>query len=349
MMQVLCGGDRLPTVWAVASLLIMLCFAACGTPSEPVHSRDAPLNLSLPAGFPAPPIPANNPLTVKKVELGRRLFFEKKLSSNGKVSCSSCHLPERAFSDTLPTSVGVSGRAGLRNAPSLTNVAYNGSYFWSGGALSLEAQAISAIENKEEMNGQFPEIIAWLTADASYRQLFEEAFQSPPTFLNILDAIAAFERTLISGNSRYDRFQRGDSSALNDSEKRGMQLFFSERTNCFRCHGGFNFTTNEFHDNGSQAVYRDVGRYSMTFRPSDKGKFKTPTLRNVALTAPYFHDGSMPTLADVVEHYNRGGAGSPNQSPLVRPLGLSAQEKQDLVNFLNALTDEDFIRAHQRP
>ncbi len=347
MFKSLCHHDRLPYLRAVVSWFVLLSLAACKLPNEPSPERDAPLFLSLPPGFPAPPIPTSNPLSVKKVELGRRLFFEGRLSSNGQISCSSCHLPERAFSDTLQTSVGVSGAAGLRNAPSLTNVAYNGLYFWSGGAQTLEAQAISAIENEDEMNGHIAEIIAWLNADESYRRLFYDAFQSPPTLLHILDAIASFERTLISGDSRYDRFQRG-AATLNDSEQRGMRLFFSERTNCSQCHGGFNFTTNAFHDNGSQRTYLDLGRYSMTFLDSDKGKFKTPTLRNVGLTAPYFHDGSLPTLHDVIDHYNRGGLKSPNQHPLIKPLGLTEQEKQDLVNFLNSLTDESFLQTHRR-
>jgi cytochrome c peroxidase len=330
---------------------LLLCFLAvillgCSAPNEPVETLDTtPFVVTLPQGFPALPVPDyEKPMTLAKVELGRRLFSEKLLSVNGTVACSTCHEAESGFTTNLPVAAGVFGRRGVRNVPTLTNVAYNRSFFWHGGAVNLQAQALSSLENEDEMGNDADNIVQTLRAHNEYPRLFRRAFGKEVDILSVLDAIAAFERTLLSGNSRNDRFERGDSSSLNESEKHGRMLFFSERTQCASCHTGFNFTSGAFEDNGNQAQYVDLGRYMMTTRDSDKGKFKIPTLRNVERTAPYFHNGAFPTLESVVAHYNAGGKNSPNQSPRVKPLGLTSSEQEDLVNFLKALTDEDFMR-----
>jgi cytochrome c peroxidase len=332
-------------LWAFLSV-VLVCINACTSTVEPEPDAldTTPYLLRVPQGFPPPPIPEGNPLTVKKVELGRRLFFDPVLSRNGTMACASCHVPSRAFSDGLRFSVGIDNQRGVRNAPTLTNVAYNTSYFWHGGSQTLEAQALSVINNQAELDGNFDEIIRRLEANTDYKTLFRQAFGKAPDFLAILDALASFERTLLSGNSPYDRYQRGDAAALTASELRGKALFFSARTQCASCHARFNFTTFAFENNGLYAEYSDAGRYEMTFNMADWGKFKVPTLRNVSVTAPYMHDGSLASLEDVVDHYNNGGKSSPNQSSRVKPLGLTPDEQQDLVNFLKALTDEEFLR-----
>jgi cytochrome c peroxidase len=330
---------------------LLLCFLAvivlaCSSPNEPTEMLDTtPFVTNLPQGFPTLPVPEYElPMTRAKVELGRKLFADPILSVNGTVACATCHQAENGFTTNLPVAAGVFGRRGVRNVPTLTNVAYNRSFFWHGGAVNLQAQALSSLENEDEMGNEADNIVRTLRAHGEYPRLFRRAFGKEVDILSVLDAISAFERTLLSGNSRYDRFERGDSTALSASEKRGRALFFSSRTQCASCHAGFNFTSGAFEDNGNQAQYVDLGRYMMTTRESDKGKFKVPTLRNVERTAPYFHNGAFPTLESVVAHYNAGGKASPNQSPRVKPLGLTNSEQQDLVNFLKALTDEEFLR-----
>jgi cytochrome c peroxidase len=329
-------------------LLSMIILTACSSPYTPTETQDiTPFVVNLPQGFPALAVPDyEQPLTRAKVELGQKLFFDPILSVNGTVACATCHQPEHAFTTPIPVPTGVFGRRGARNAPTLTNVGYNRSFFWHGGSTSLQTQALSSLENEDEMGNDADNIVRTLRTHSEYPRLFRRAFGKEIDILSVLDAIAAFERTLISGNSRYDRFRRGDSSALDASQRRGLALFFSERTQCSSCHAGFNFTNGAFEDNGSQgARYEDLGRYMMTGAEGDKGRFKIPTLRNVERTAPYFHNGAFPTLESVAAHYNAGGKSSPNQSPRVKPLGLTRAEQTDLVNFLKALTDEEFCYA----
>lgn len=296
--------------------------------------------VDVPDDFPAVPVPADNALTDARVNLGKRLFYDTQLSRTQEVSCSSCHLAEHAFSDPRPSSVGVAGRHGTRNAPSLVNVAYNTSFFWDGGAPTLEQQAIAPIINPLEMDMKIGDVVARLEADPAYVDAFEDAYDTRPSPGALTKALAAFMRTIVSGESRYDRFVRGDRTALTDSEQRGMAIFTGERGECFHCHVGFNFTNNGFRNNNLYAQYEDIGRARVTELDSDIGKFKVPTLRNVALTAPYMHDGSLATLEDVVEHYSSGGFQSATSDPTIRPLNLTPDEKHDLVAFLSALTDE---------
>lgn len=302
-----------------------------------------PAVFDVPAGFPAMPVPADNGLTPQRIALGKRLFFDAQLSRTGKVACGSCHLQQNAFADPRQYSIGVEGRLGDRNAPALINMAWNTSFFWDGGVPTLEQQAIAPIINPLEMDMPLQGVVDRVKADPSYVEMFRTAYGSDPKPEWVTKAIASFVRTMVSGNSRYDRFNRGDSAALNASERRGMGLFFGERAECFHCHVGFNLTNNTFQNNGLYSVYADSGRGRVTERPSDLGKFKVPTLRNVEVTAPYMHDGSLATLEDVVEHYASGGKGHPNQSSTIHRLDLTEEEKTDLIAFLKSLTDQAFL------
>jgi len=326
---------RLGLFLVLASLLL----AACG---GSVDSTPPPL-VAVPGDFPALPVPAGNALTADRIELGRKLFFDKRLSRTGEVSCGSCHLQEHAFSDPSPLSIGVHGRRGTRNAPSLANLAYNTSFFWDGGVPTLEQQVVVPIMNPLEMDMTVGEVVAIIAADPGYTDLFRRAYDTLPSSATLTRAIASFVRTMVSSNSRYDRFGRGDKGAMNEQEQRGMRLFFGEKADCFHCHLGFNFTNNSFRNNGLYAEYADSGRMLVTENPIDLGKFKVPSLRNVALTAPYMHDGSLATLEDVLAHYVAGGKVNMNIDPLMHPLNLDEQEQADLIAFLKTLTDEEFI------
>ena len=296
--------------------------------------------VAVPAGFPNLPVPAGNMLTEARVELGKRLFYDKQVSRTGEVACASCHLPDNAFSDPRQFSLGVEGRVGGRNAPSIVNLAYNTSFFWDGGAPTLEQQVIGPIINPLEMDMKVGDVTDRLAQDPTYVNAFQDAYGTEPIPGSLTKAVASFMRTIVSGDSRYDRYEQGDRAALDDSEKRGMAIFTGERGECFHCHVGFNFTNNDFRDNNLYAVYQDIGRAKVTELEEDVGKFKVPTLRNVALTAPYMHDGSLATLEEVVDHYSSGGKLNANSDPTIQPLDLTAQEKADLVAFLRALTDD---------
>jgi cytochrome c peroxidase len=299
--------------------------------------------LAIPSDFPPRPEPADNALTADRVELGRRLFYDTRLSRTDLVACASCHLQANGFSDPNRVSQGVQGLVGTRNAPALVNEAWNTSYFWDGGVTSLEAQAIGPIKNPIEMNMSLAEVNERLAADADLAARFLAAYGEGPSERTLPRALASFVRTLVSGDSAYDRFRRGDTSALGESAQRGLQLFQGERAECTHCHVGFNFTNNGFRNNGTRVDDPDPGRTALTLKDADFGKFRVPTLRNVAVSAPYMHDGSFVTLAAVVDHYDRGGEGHPNTDPTLHPLGLSAEEKGDLVAFLESLTDAAFL------
>jgi cytochrome c peroxidase len=319
----------------------------------PPASKSDPL--VVPAGFKRPPIPADNPITAEKVTLGRQLFYEVKLSRDNSLSCAGCHQPSASFSDAgKSVSAGISGQVGKRNAPSLVNIAYDTTFFWDGRAHTLEQQATMPITNPIEMGSvgvDSATVLKKLAADPYYLKLFENAFgDSKITFDRIGKAIASFERTLISGNSAYDRMKfQHDSSAMSASALRGMALFFDQSStgaNCVGCHSGDNFTDNGFYATGfTQEYYNsDPGRATITKQDSDIGRFKTPTLRNVALTAPYAANGGTATLYDMIKHYNDGGNHTRNQDSRIRPLNLTDEQMNDLVAFLNSLTDVSFTK-----
>ena len=331
---------------------------------------------ALPPNFPVPRLPPGQRLTAELAELGRYLFYDVRLSANGTQACGSCHLQARAWSDGKVTPSGSTGDVLRRNAMALTNIAYNPSYTWASPVTrTLEAQALipmfGEVPIELGITGHEPEILARLTSDPAYVARFAAAFPGeaePITFGNVARAIAAFERRLISGNSRVDRYRRGELGALTASEQRGQALFFSETLECHHCHGGFNFTIAfdqadlpsqdvHFFDNGLYQRYpdSDPGLWEFTFVEADRGRFRPPSLRNVAVTAPYMHDGSVATLEEVLAIYERGGrlitsgplAGDgrldPNKSPLVAGFTLTPEQRVDLLAFLRALTDDDFL------
>jgi cytochrome c peroxidase len=305
-----------------------------------------------------------------KVELGRRLFHETRLSSTGQYACVSCHRPELAFTDGRPRAVGATGEVAKHGAMSLANVAYNPVFTWSDARVrSLESQMRQPLFNEHPvemgLKGGAPAAVRTLSAEAAYRDLFSAAFADDPTPIsmdNVIKAIAAFERSLISGRSPFDRYVFDDDpTALSEPEKRGMALFFSARSGCAQCHSGFNFSgpvsyegheekgasfantgLYDAHGRGSYPV-NDRGLVEVTHRAADMGKFRVPTLRNVELTAPYMHDGSLATLDEVIDHYARGGHKSAHQDPRIHPLRLSQAERADLVAFLRSLTDREFV------
>lgn len=335
----------------------------------------------LPPGFPAPRVPADNPMTADKVELGRHLFYDTRLSVSGAFSCASCHQQSRAFADPLPRGIGATGEIHPRGSMSLANVVYTPALTWVNPNLrSLEAQALIPMfgEHPIELGlaGREDHVLQALAADSRYRRMFPAAFPNeaqPLSVRNITRAIAAFERTLLSGRSPYDRFLRGDSTAISAAARRGANLFFSERLECFHCHGGFTFSGSvdhmnlafaevEFHNTGLYNIggtggfpRENPGLREFTQREEDEGRFRAPTLRNIAVTAPYMHDGSVPTLDAVLDHYAAGGrtltdgphAGigseNPNKSEFINGFTLSPSERADLMAFLHSLTDSTFL------
>lgn len=322
-------------------MFLLAGLVACSKEAAP-EAPDSYAWLQVPDGFPPPPAPADNPLTEASWILGKRLFYDPVLSRDSTVSCASCHLAGQAFSDTLAFSRGVDGRIGTRNAPTLANVAYHPYFNLDGGVPTLEMQVAVPVQEAHELDFNMVAIAQRLHQDSTYRALSQAAYQRDPDPFVLTRALATFERSLISGNSHYDRHLRGQEP-LSAAAERGRGLFFSERTGCAHCHSGFNFTHYAFENNGLLPGTGDPGRARVTGRPEDLGRFKVPTLRNIAQTAPYMHDGRFASLQAVLEHYNRGGEQHASQHPLIRPLGLSPAEIQDLLTFLHSLTDTEFL------
>lgn len=331
--------------------------------------RRAAFDWDLPPGFPEPLVPADNPMTAEKTALGRHLFYDTRLSRDGTFSCATCHQQARAFADDKARGVGVTGAVHPRGPMSLANVAYSSVLTWANPTVRrLEAQALVPMFGTDPIEmglaGLESAALERLRVEPRYRQLFPSAFpdaRDPFSFGNVTMALAAFERTLLSGRAPYDRYRTTmDAGAIPPAAHRGEDLFFSERLSCFRCHGGFNFSQAvesvaapvlaiEFHNNGLYDVDGrggyppgNRGVFEVTREARDMGRFKPPTLRNIALTAPYMHDGSLPTLDAVVRHYERGGRASALRSPFVKGFTLSTEERADLIAFLESLTDPAF-------
>ncbi|MFT5513455.1 MAG: cytochrome c peroxidase [Bacteroidia bacterium] len=299
---------------------------------------------SIPEGFPAIDFPEDNTFSLERWKLGKRLFFDSRLSKDSTVSCGSCHKPHLAFSDNVAKTNGVFKRSGTRNAPTLTNVAYQPYYTREGGIKTLEQQVLVPIQEHNEFGFNILEITKRLKSDSSYQTMSIKAYNEPLNYSVLVKAIATFERTIISGNSAYDKYAiHGNKTKFSSFEADGMELFFGSKTNCSSCHGGLNFTDYSFQNNGLYASYFDSGRMRLTGEDADDGKFKVPTLRNIGVTAPYMHDGSIETLESVVDHYNTGGHHHRNKSPHIKPLHLTDLEKRQLVAFLHTLTDHDFL------
>ena len=327
---------------------------------------------NIPQGFPRPAIPDDNPMSAAKVELGRYLFYDARMSVNGKESCATCHRQELAFTDGRAQAQGATGQLHPRSSMSLVNVAYVPFLTWANTTItSLEEQALVPMLGEEPielgLKGHERELLYAVRRDPVYEKLFPQAFpgtSDPYRITNVTKAIAAFERTIISMRSPYDRYRwGGDSSAISDAAKRGEILFFSsERARCFQCHAGWNFS-GAIQFEGSEVPRRDDdspggffntgvsaftapnrGLFEQTGRTGDIGKFQAPSLRNVAVTAPYMHDGSLATLDEVIQHYAAGGKlDHPNKSPILRPLNLTDSDKRDLIEFLKSLTDEEML------
>lgn len=304
--------------------------------------------MQIPEGFPSIIFPEGNEYTPERWALGKQLFYDPILSKNNTLSCGSCHKAELAFSDNVAFSIGDQNEAGSSNAPTLTNIAYHPYYTRSGGVPTLEMQILVPIQEHNEFNTNILDIAERLKKIPAIVEQSMKAYGREPDAYVITRSIANFERSIVSGNSLYDQFQfQGKANALNATEKKGKDLFYSTRTNCSQCHSGFNFTNYSFENNGLYVNYKDSGRMRLTHLESDRARFKVPTLRNISLTAPYMHDGSIKTLEEVVNHYNNGGQPALQISSLVHPLGLSEDEKKQLVAFLQSLSDPNFINNKQ--
>lgn len=351
----------------------------------------------LPDTVPPPRVPEDNPMTVEKVELGRWLFYDTRLSGNQTQSCASCHVQELAFTDGLPVSPGSTGELTPRGSMSLANAGYQASLTWANDVLvRLERQAMVPLFGEDPVELGLAnlegELLDRMNADAQYPDMFAAAFpdeEDPVSVDSITRALASFQRSLTSFGSRVDRWSGGDTTALNESEQRGLALFFGGQNaagvldafECFHCHGGFLYSQSSddafqvfdqkfFVNNGLYSLDEEgsypagnEGLFDMTGDPGDKGRFKPPTLRNIALTAPYMHDGSIETLDEVIDHYARGGTltedgpnagdgfNNPNKSSFLNGFEITEQEREDLKAFLRALTDEEFIRnpAYSNP
>lgn len=329
-------------------------------------------------------IPVDNPLTAEKIKLGEALYFDKRLSADGTVSCATCHDPASAFTDRNATAVGIRSSLGTRSAPTLLNAMFSPTLFWDGRARSLEEQARQPLVNPAEMGMRdYDAVVARVASVPDYVQRFRRVFRSKVTIETIVKAIAAYERTQLSGNSPFDRFVGGERNAITSAQKRGWSLFRG-KAQCIKCHtfspGSPFFTDFDFHNTGvatndrnfelliqnareislnragkdegiSQLAhdkgFSDLGRYLVTRRPRDIGAFKTPTLRDIELTAPYMHEGSQKTLLDVVRFYNRGGDANPYLDERIRPLNLNDREMNDLVEFMRSLTSDEVLRRAQ--
>ena len=317
-----------------------------------------PVNLNIPDVFQdrilPPVIPSNNPLTEEGIELGKKLFFDKKLSVNGSQSCADCHKPSNSFTDARQYSIGIDNIQGTRNSMPLFNLAWNydDRFFWDGRELSLERQVFDPITNPIEMHNTVANLVQELQIDSEYPEMFLKAFGT-----EIIDsvligkAIAQFERTIISANSKFDKYLLGQTT-LTIQEEEGFNIFMDEdRGDCFHCHGNENnplWTDNKFHNNGLDNNFSDLGLGAVTGNPNDNGKFKTPSLRNLEFTAPYMHDGRFSTIDEVINHYSEGLQDSQTVDPLMKMVSqggvqLSFEEKANLKAFLLTLSDYDFI------
>jgi cytochrome c peroxidase len=364
-----------PIVALVSVALVSVALGACTADPAP----PAAWTWRLPGELPMPRVPLDNPMSADKVELGRYLFYDTRLSADGTQACATCHVQARAFTDGLVVPVGITGEAGRHNAMSLANIAYNSSNTWAGNVTRLEAQARGPMFGTQPIElglaGGEQELLARLADEPVYQELFPRAFSGaePISVDNVTAALASFERTMLSGSSPFDRFVAGDTAALDTSAQRGLALFESDRLGCTHCHGGFNlassydhaamaapqiqfFNTGLYNVDGNGAYPPgDRGVVEVTGDPAHMGRFRAPTLRNIALTAPYFHDGSAATLADVIASYARGGrlvadgpsagdgATSPLKSPFVTGFTLTIDEQADLIAFLSALTDRELV------
>lgn len=300
--------------------------------------------MEIPEHFPNVEFPDETEFTLDRWKLGKKLFYDNVMSIDSSISCASCHKQELGFSDDIAFSLGVEDRLGTRNAPTLANVAYHPYFTREGGVPSLEMQVFVPIQEHNEFAFDIVLLAERLATDSTYIQMAEKAYDRTPDPYTIVYSLACFERSLISGNSAYDKYLNNiENHGMSDTALRGMDLFFSEKTNCYQCHSDFNLTNYSFENNGLYEEYEDEGRFRLTGLESDRALFKVPSLRNIAVTAPYMHDGSINTLNDVIEHYTSGIQNHPNKNPILQTIELTDTEKRDLIDFLESLTDHSFI------
>ncbi len=318
------------------------------TPTAEFKPEIQPLPPQL-SGYEAMPVPADNPQTPEKVALGRQLFFDERLSGDGSRSCYSCHVCEKGLTDGLPKSIGAFNKQLPRSSPTLWNIGYHTEFYWDGRSKSLEDQAMAAW-TKTNMGAKADEIVAKLNAIPGYSSQFQKIFNSDATPDNVVKALAAYERTIISGDTAWDRFRADDQSAMSESAKRGWNLF--QAIKCTNCHDGILLTDQQYHNVGIGMDQKepDVGRFTVTKNPQDTGAFKTPTLRDISESAPYFHDGSAATLEEAVDIMIAGG--KPNQyldRKNLQPQKLLPEQREDLLNFLRALDVDCTLRKPPLP
>lgn len=319
--------------WAMPALLFAV--------SAVAQNSSAPQRPAIPFGLDLyMPVPEDNPVTPERVALGRRLFFAPALSRDRTLACASCHDPRRAFSDGLAVAIGIAGRQGTRNAPSLVNRGYGSVHFWDGRSASLEEQVLQPIENQKELDMTVEEVVVRLKHVKDYRELFQTAFGRGVNAEDLAKALASYVRSIMSGDAPVDHYLNGERDALSTQAREGLRIFRG-KGNCTACHLGPTFTDEQFHNTGvawRDGELLDPGRFEVTGKQEDRGKFKTPTLREIARTAPYMHDGRLTSLEEVIEYYDRGGNANPYLDAELRPLHLTAGEKVALLEFLRALS-----------
>ncbi len=330
-----------PKARYIAFCITLLLAASCKKEACSDIDVNARALFEWPEHFPSMSVPDDNGYTKERWTLGKKLFYETSLSQDGQVSCASCHDPEKFFTDGLATSFGNQQLMGIRNAPSLANVVFEPYLLREGGVPSLEMQVLVPFQEHNEFGLNILEAVDRLKSDPEYLGLAEEAYDRTMDAFVITRAIANFQRSLVSANSAYDQYLIG-SYCLSDKEAEGMALFESERLACSQCHNGILFTDHSFKNNGLYIEYDDPGRFRLTNEPSDLATFKVPSLRNVAETAPYMHDGSFTSLAQIIDHYASGGFDHPNKSEIVDGFTLNQPEKEALISFLKTLTDHSF-------
>src|SRR5919206_2010256 len=339
-------------LFPLSLVFVAIAFVGCGRNTTPVTGTFTPEIRPLPAqlaGYEAMPIPPDNPMTPEKVALGRQLFFDERLSFDGSRSCYSCHVCEHGLTDGLPRAIGAGNKQLTRSSPTLWNIGFHSEFYWDGRSGSLEKQALAAWTGGN-MGANADEIVAKLNALQDYKTQFQKVFQSDATPDNVVKAIAAYERTIISGNTAWDRWKAGDKTAISQSAYRGWNIF--QAIKCNNCHDGVLFTDQQYHNIGIGMDQQtpDVGRFTVTNKPEDTGAFKTPTLRDIAKSAPYFHDGSAKTLEEAVDIMLAGG--KPNQYLDKKNLEahkLLPEQREDVLNFLRSLSVDCTITKPSLP
>ncbi|MGB0885023.1 MAG: cytochrome-c peroxidase [Chitinophagales bacterium] len=318
--------------------MLLILFASCKKNIDNEYT----ILTNIPDGFPSIEVPSDNQFTIERWNLGKDLFYEKMLSIDSSVSCATCHKQVFGFSDNVSKTKGVYSLAGSRNAPTLSNIGFQPYFTKEGGVATLEQQVLIPIEEHNEMGFNILDAGLRLNKIATNKEKSIKSYQREMDYYVITRAISCFERSLISSNSAYDLWLN-EEGQLNSSALRGKDLFYSSKTNCSSCHSDILFTNFGFYNNGLYQEYEDKGRFRLTQDSIDIGTFKVPTLRNIAVSAPYMHDGSLNTLRDVLKHYNSGGNNHANKSKLIKTLNLNESEINDLISFLESLTDYEFI------